>query len=103
MIVPVGRKLANARRLRFVDDLEEPLTCLSSYGRRAGSTRVRVFDWLDLTGVSAVTPGYLDLGMGSARDLRGHPVAVVGAERATRSLTNARLGRLLLHLSLIHI
>jgi glycosyltransferase involved in cell wall biosynthesis len=79
-----------------VADGDDVLTCLSSFGRRAGCTRVRLFDWLDVTGIDADLGGYVGLQMGSARELLRHPVALVRAEVATRSLARKPIGRLFL-------
>jgi glycosyltransferase involved in cell wall biosynthesis len=62
------------------------LTAVTSYGRRAGSARVRVFDWLDRVGVDATTHSYLDGSDNSARSLLRDPFATTFAEARLRSL-----------------
>lgn len=56
----------------------------TSYGRRAGSARVRVFDWLDQVDVPAVTHSYLDGATNSGRSLLTSPRRLFEAERELR-------------------
>nr|WP_314841126.1 hypothetical protein [uncultured Microbacterium sp.] len=52
----------------------------TSYGRSAGSARVRVFDWLDRVGIPAVSHCYLDGATNSARSLLKSPRRLLQAE-----------------------
>lgn len=52
----------------------------TSYGRSAGSARVRVFDWLDRVDVPAVSHSYLDSASNSPRSLLRSPLRLLEAE-----------------------
>ncbi|NYF27182.1 MULTISPECIES: glycosyltransferase family 1 protein [unclassified Microbacterium] len=56
----------------------------TSYGRSAGSARVRVFDWLDRLEVPAVTHSYLDGATNSGRSLLKSPRRLLAAEAELR-------------------
>ncbi|WP_312675644.1 hypothetical protein [Microbacterium sp.] len=56
----------------------------TSYGRAAGSARVRVFDWLDRVDVPAISHSYLDGANNSPRTLLRDPRRVLAAESALR-------------------
>jgi hypothetical protein len=68
------------------------ITVVTPYGRGAGSSRVRVYGWLDHLGLSV--PVYDYVGASSAAGLHRRPVAVLRAELALRRV---RASRLLLH------
>ena len=61
----------------------------TSYGRGAGSARVRIFDWLDWTGLDAVSDVYLDTSNNSLRTLGAAPLRVLTAELRLRQSTHA--------------
>ncbi|MFJ6429417.1 MULTISPECIES: hypothetical protein [Microbacterium] len=58
----------------------------TSYGRSAGSARVRVFDWLDRVDVPAVAHTYLDGATNSARSLLKSPPRLLAAEGRLRRM-----------------
>jgi glycosyltransferase involved in cell wall biosynthesis len=73
------------------------LHAVTPYGRNAGSSRVRVYEWLDRIQEPAVVSGFI-----GARDARPARLvrsagAVLAAERALRRIVAARPERLLLH------
>ena len=73
------------------------LSAVTPYGRGAGSSRVRVHEWLDRMSDASRTYPYAGLaGAGPATLLR-HPVSVARAERRLRALASSGPGRLLLH------
>ncbi|QYH34846.1 hypothetical protein [Salinibacterium sp. M195] len=69
------------------------LRTFTSYGRGAGSARVRVFDWLDYLSLDATSETYLGTSNNSGRTLATHPWGVVQAEwrlrAATRNIADA--------------
>jgi len=73
------------------------ITAVTPYGRDGPSSRVRVYEWLDRAGAPAVVSGYGGRRNASVRQLAGHPVAVVAAERRLRRIARDRPQRLLLH------
>lgn len=60
------------------------LHTFTSYGRTAGSARVRVFDWLDRVDVPAVSHTYLNDASNSGRSLLRSPRRVLQAEASLR-------------------
>ena len=73
------------------------LHAVTPYGRQAGSSRVRVHEWVDrLQDVIEVHP-YAGLAGAGPRELLRHSVRVVGAEASLRRLASSRPRRLLLH------
>ncbi|MET7474054.1 glycosyltransferase family 4 protein [Streptomyces sp. NPDC005648] len=70
---------------------------ITPYSRRAGSSRVRVFEWLDRVGTDFAVVSYASLADAAPSRLARHPLAVARAELRLRSLAAARPGRLLLH------
>lgn len=64
--------------------LEGSLSTYSSYGRGAGSSRVRIFDWLDHLNLQAESFTYLNQSSNSARALASTPLAVVQTELSLR-------------------
>ncbi|MFJ1967488.1 glycosyltransferase family 4 protein [Streptomyces sp. NPDC087903] len=70
---------------------------ITPYGREAGSSRVRVFEWLDRVGTNFTVGSYLSLPDASASRLLRHPVSVAGAELRLGAFVRARPRRLLLH------
>jgi hypothetical protein len=67
------------------------------YGRDGPSTRVRVFEWLDLIRVPVVVSSYLSHRNSHPSYVARHPVAVLAAERRLRGMASDRPRRLLLH------
>lgn len=65
-----------------------PLTTVTAYGRRAGSARVRVFDWLDHLALHATSETYLGTASLSPRSLATNLPAVAAAERRLRRLVD---------------
>ncbi len=65
------------------------LHTVTPYGRGGGSSRVRVFDWLDHLGLAAVTHDYVGLSTNSPARLGRHPVAVARAEVDLRRLARS--------------
>ncbi|KRB36250.1 glycosyltransferase [Microbacterium sp. Root180] len=76
--------------------MAERLITVTSYGRMAGSARVRVFDWLADLGLRSEPQTYLDTSTNSPRDLLMHPLAVARAESRLRRLSRSVGGRTLL-------
>jgi glycosyltransferase involved in cell wall biosynthesis len=74
------------------------LITVTAYGRRAGSARVRVFDWLDHLHLRADSETYLGTASLSPGTLAAHAPDVLAAERRLRSLPQ-RLGDATLLLS----
>lgn len=72
------------------------LTTVSAYGRAGGSSRVRIFDWLDHLGLSATSHVYLDTPTAGLRDLAQHPLRAARAEIALRRLPRRVQGDTLL-------
>lgn len=62
------------------------LTVVASYGRTAGSARVRMFDWLDHLGLRAREHAYLGTSRLGTRALAQRPLDVVRAEAGLRQL-----------------
>ena len=62
------------------------LRTVTSYGPRAGSARVRVFDWLDWIGLPSSRETYLDEASNSSRILAESPFRVLAAESRLRAL-----------------
>ncbi|SEB93490.1 Glycosyl transferases group 1 [Paramicrobacterium humi] len=65
------------------------LTTVTTYGRRAGSARVRVFDWIDWLGVSARSETYVDGVSNSASQLIRAPLKLALAEMRLRRLASS--------------
>lgn len=63
------------------------LKTYTSYGRGAGSARVRVFDWIDYLSLDAASETYLGTSNNSLRTLANSPVSVVRAESRLRKAT----------------
>ncbi|WP_405920557.1 glycosyltransferase [Streptomyces longwoodensis] len=70
---------------------------VTPYGRRAGSSRVRVFGWLDRVDAEFTVGSYLSLADASPARLARHPLAVARAEARLAALARSRPRRLLLH------
>ncbi|MBT2508909.1 glycosyltransferase family 4 protein [Streptomyces sp. ISL-98] len=70
---------------------------VTPYGRNAGSSRVRVFEWLDRTELRFTVSSYLSLRNARPAQLARRPVALARAERQLREMAAARPRRLLLH------
>ncbi|MCD7443352.1 glycosyltransferase family 4 protein [Streptomyces lincolnensis] len=70
---------------------------ITPYGRRTGSSRVRVFEWLDRVGIDFTVSSYASLPDATPSRLARHPLAVARAELRLHRLAAARPRRLLLH------
>ncbi|MBW8736388.1 MAG: glycosyltransferase family 4 protein [Streptomyces turgidiscabies] len=70
---------------------------VTPYGRGAGSSRVRVFGWLDRVGTDFTVGSYLSLSDAAPSRLARHPVSLARAELRLGAIVSARPGRLLLH------
>jgi glycosyltransferase involved in cell wall biosynthesis len=73
------------------------LHAVTPYGREAGSSRVRVYEWLDRLEEPVVVSGYVGARDARARRLLRRPGALLAAERRLRRIAAARPERLLLH------
>jgi glycosyltransferase involved in cell wall biosynthesis len=73
------------------------ITAITPYGRTGGSSRVRVFEWLDRTGAEYVVNCYLGRHNADPQYLARHPVHVLRAEHALRAIAASRPSCLLLH------
>ena len=83
--------------MRSACEIEVALHAVTPYGRGAGSSRVRVHEWLDRMPDPTVTHPYAGLSGAGPGTLLRHPVRVAAAERSLRALAAARPARLLLH------
>ena len=70
---------------------------VTPYGRSGGSSRVRVYEWLDRIGADVTVGSYLSLPDASPSRLARRPVAVMRAELRLGALARGRPRRLLLH------
>jgi glycosyltransferase involved in cell wall biosynthesis len=70
---------------------------VTPYGRRAGSSRVRVFQWLDRVDTDFTVSSYASFADAAPARLARHPVSVARAELRLRRLSSMRPRRLLLH------
>lgn len=70
---------------------------VTPYGRGAGSSRVRVFAWLDRIGTDFTVGSYLSLPDAAPSRLVRHPVSLARAEMRLGAIVSARPRRLLLH------
>ncbi len=70
---------------------------VTPYGRGAGSSRVRVFEWLDRVDCAFTVGSYLSLSDAAPSRLARHPASVARAELRLREIASARPRRLLLH------
>ncbi len=80
--------------------MADVLHAVTPYGRGAGSSRVRVLEWLDRmdrSRLSSVVHTYLGHHNSSPRYLLRHPVRVAIAECQLYDIANSRPSRLLLH------
>jgi len=73
------------------------LYAVTPYGREAGSSRVRVYEWLDRIQEPVVVSGYIGARDARPRRLVRSAGAVLAAERRLRRIAAARPERLLLH------
>jgi glycosyltransferase involved in cell wall biosynthesis len=64
------------------------LTTFTSYGRRAASARVRVFDWIDWLDISVQSETYLDGASNSASSLLRSPGKIAAAELRLRKFAS---------------
>jgi hypothetical protein len=58
------------------------LVAFTPYGRRAGSSRARVFEWIDHLGLDAVVHSFTEANRAGVRELSRSPVASVRRHRA---------------------
>jgi glycosyltransferase involved in cell wall biosynthesis len=70
---------------------------VTPYGRGAGSSRVRVFQWLDRIGTDFAVGSYLSLPDSAPSRLARRPMALARAELRLAALARARHRRVLLH------
>jgi hypothetical protein len=63
-----------------------PLVVVTPYGRGGGSSRVRVYDWLDHLRLSAEIHQYRGASANSSKTLTRQPFSAIRAESSTRSL-----------------
>ena len=80
----------------MIDGTTPSLSTYSSYGRDAGSARVRVFDWLAHLNIKANSRTYLDQSNNSPRSLLAHPFGMALAEVNLRADAACRTGRTVL-------
>jgi glycosyltransferase involved in cell wall biosynthesis len=73
------------------------LHAFTPYGRTAGSSRARVFEWLERTSAPSVLHCYAGLPNASPTALMKRPAALLAAELALRQTARSRPVRLLLH------
>lgn len=64
----------------------------TSYGRGAGSARVRVFDWVDRLGLQTRTLDYLGTSRIGLRDIAASPLRVLRAEAELRRVARTAAG-----------
>lgn len=72
------------------------LIAVTSYGRNAGSARVRVFDWLEKLGLNAEVSDYMSQPSNSPRQLLSHPISMALAEAHLRRLAGRTANRTVL-------
>ncbi|MEU9389985.1 glycosyltransferase [Streptomyces sp. NPDC048324] len=70
---------------------------ITPYGPDAGSSRVRVFEWLDRVGTEFTVSSYLSLPNAMPSRLARRPLALARAELRLGAIARARPERLLLH------
>jgi len=70
---------------------------ITPYSRRAGSSRVRVFEWLDRIDADFTVSSYASFTDAATSRLARHPMAVAQAELRLHQFVTARPRRLLLH------
>ena len=80
-----------------MQDSQLVIYAVTPYGRKGGSSRVRVFEWLDRIAEPRVVSSYISHHNASAPEVARHPVAVLAAERRLRRMTAEAPERLLLH------
>jgi glycosyltransferase involved in cell wall biosynthesis len=80
-----------------VSDSELVIYAVTPYGRKGGSSRVRVFEWLDRIAEPRVVSSYISHHNARASEVARHPVAVLVAEGRLRRMAAHRPERLLLH------
>ena len=77
-------------------DESNRLLTFSPYSRRAGSTRVRVHEWLEYTGTTAISRDYLELLSNGPDELARRPLSVAAFEIKLRAIASKRLPRVLI-------
>ena len=70
---------------------------VTPYGRNGGSSRVRVFEWLDHIAEPRVVSSYISHHNAAATAVARRPIAVLAAERRLRRMAAQAPDRLLLH------
>ncbi|MFI9828601.1 glycosyltransferase [Streptomyces sp. NPDC051913] len=70
---------------------------VTPYGREAGSSRVRVYAWLDRVGTDFTVGSYLSLPDAAPARLVRHPLSLARAELGLAAIAGGRPRRLLLH------
>lgn len=66
------------------------MIAVTGYGRSGGSSRVRVFDWIDALDLDAEVHDYIGSASASPAMIARRPVAVAAAELRLRALSNRR-------------
>ena len=72
------------------------LDVVTPYGRTGGSSRVRVFDWLDHLNLPATVHDYLGASSSGFQDLAKNPASTLAAELRTRRVARKLTGHNLL-------
>lgn len=72
--------------------MEQVLHAVTPYGRGGGSSRVRVFDWLERVGADAAVHDYAGLSSNAPRMLMRNPRGVLRAELGLRTLATKVAG-----------
>ncbi len=89
-VLPASRCLVAKNTLtldRCKDNVElQNLTTVTTYSRLAASARVRVFEWLDATGLNAESHTYLDTATNDPATLLRNLPRTLNAERKLRAL-----------------
>ncbi|MDR7359911.1 glycosyltransferase [Paeniglutamicibacter sulfureus] len=69
--------------------MSKHITAIASYGRRAGSSRVRLYDWIDFNNLKASEEVYINASSNSFRKLLSNPRRVLAAEMSLREIANS--------------
>ena len=80
-----------------LQDSQLVIYAVTPYGRNGGSSRVRVFEWLDRISEPRIVSSYISHHNASASEVARRPFAVLTAERRLRRMTAEAPERLLLH------
>ena len=80
-----------------MQDSRAVIHAVTPYGREGGSSRVRVFEWLDRIAEPRVVSSYISGHNAAASEVARRPIAVLVAERRLRHIAAQAPARLLLH------